>query len=180
MSMKIDRIFYVIGVLIACISCSDRSKTIVPRSETRQENVSSEQRDSIVQASELGIMEEHLYEGLLPSASGPGTEYRLLIRNRQYSGDGTFRLTLNCKGADNIKDKSVTYTGKRFTQRGIPGDDNATVWQCITDDGTRIFNFLRLNENTLMLLNDKFEKPDTQSNYNLIQMDSILSPEMVR
>lgn len=122
-------------------------------------------------ATELGEMQIHSYEGLLPAASCPGIEYSLTIRNRQHSGDGTFMLTLNYKEAENGEDQAFTYTGKRLTLRGIPGDDNATVWQCTTDDGKQTFNFLCEDEKTLTLLNDKFEKPRTELNYSLTKVE---------
>lgn len=122
-------------------------------------------------ATELGEIEVHTYEGLLPAASCPGIEYILTIRNRQHSGNGTFMLALIYKEAEDGKDQTFTYTGKRMTLRGIPEDGNATVWQCISDDGKEIFNFLRENENKLTLLNDKFEKPQTQQNYSLTRTE---------
>ena len=59
--------------------------------------------------------------------------------------------------AENGKDETVTYTGRRFTQRGSADDKDAVVWQLVADDGT-VFNFLVSKEGTsLTLLNDKFE-----------------------
>lgn len=118
-------------------------------------------------ATELGKMQVHSYEGLLPAASCPGIEYKLTIRNREHSGDGTFQLALTYKEAENGEDHTFTYNGKRLTLRGIPGDDNATVWQCVADDSNQVFNFLREDENTLTLLNDKCEKAQTDLNYSL-------------
>lgn len=60
--------------------------------------------------------------------------------------------------------------GKRFTQRGIPGDNDAIVWQLVTDDKKDIFNFLYEDEQTLSLLNDKFEKNSTGLDYTLKQI----------
>lgn len=118
-------------------------------------------------APELGKMQVHSYEGLLPAASCPGIEYKLTIRNREHSGDGTFQLILTYKEAENGEDRTFTYNGKRLTMRGIPGDGNATVWQCISDGNNQVFNFLREDENTLTLLNDKCEKAQTDLNYSL-------------
>lgn len=115
----------------------------------------------------LGKMQVHSYDGLLPAASCPGIEYKLTIRNREHSGDGTFRLTVTYKDAENGEDRIFTYNGRRFTLRGIPGDDNATVWQCVADNDNKIFNFLRVDANTLTLLNDKCEKSQDNLNYNL-------------
>lgn len=118
-------------------------------------------------ATEMGSIQTHSYVGLLPAASCQGIEYKLTIRNREHSGNGTFQLTLTYKEAENGEDRTFTYNGKRFTLRGIPGDDNATVWQCITDDNNNIFNFLRENVNKLTLLNDKCEKAKDNLNYSL-------------
>ena len=73
--------------------------------------------------------------------------------------------------AEDGKDQSFSYTGKRFTQRGIPGDNDATVWQLVTDDKKDIFNFLYEDEQTLTLLNDKFEKSSSGLNYTLKLVD---------
>lgn len=118
-------------------------------------------------AMELGKMQVHSYEGILPGASCPGIEYKLTIRNREHSGNGTFQLTVTYQEAENGEDRTFTYNGKRLTLRGIPGDEDATVWQCITNDNNQVFNFLREDANKLTLLNDKFEKSQSDLNYSL-------------
>lgn len=115
----------------------------------------------------LGRLQVRTYEGLLPCASCPGIRYTLTVRNREYSGDGSFWLLLTYLDAEQGEDRSFVYTGKRFTQRGIPNDNNATVWQLVADDGETIFNFLYEDEKTLIRLNDKFEKSKTNLNYSL-------------
>lgn len=121
-------------------------------------------------AKELGEMQVNTYMGLLPAASCTGIEWKLVLRNRLHSGNGTFHLTLTYKEAENGEDKDFTYTGKLLTLRGIPKDENATVWQCISQDGKDIFNFLRENNDTITLLNDKFEKAETKLNYSLTRV----------
>lgn len=116
---------------------------------------------------ELGKMQVHYYEGVLSAASCQGVEYKLTIRNREHSGNGTFQLNVTYKGAENGEDRTFTYKGRRFTLRGIPGDENATVWQCMADDNNKVFNFLREDANTLILLNDKCEKSQDGLNYSL-------------
>ena len=107
------------------------------------------------------------YEGVLPAADTSGIRYTLTVRNREYSGDGTFVLAMTYLEAENGKDETVTYTGRRFTQRGSADDKDAVVWQLVADDGT-VFNFLLSKEGTsLTLLNDKFEKPQSGLNYTL-------------
>ena len=117
--------------------------------------------------SELGALQNRTYEGLLPAASCPGIRYSLTISSREHSGDGTFTLTMTYLEAENGEDRSYTYTGRRFTLRGMAGDENATVWQLVADSDKGTFNFLREDDTTLTLLNDRLEKPETTLNYSL-------------
>lgn len=110
------------------------------------------------------------YEGILPAASCPGIRYTLTVRNREHSGDGTFSLTLTYLEAENGQDSSFLYTGKRFTQRGTPDDNDATVWQFVTDDGKDTFNFLVESDSALILLNDRFERNDSEQNHTLVRI----------
>ena len=65
------------------------------------------------------------------------------------------------------KDTIFTTTGRRYTHRGDANDINATVWQLKSDNGNEIFNFLYENDSTLILLNENFEKSDSELNYSL-------------
>ena len=85
---------------------------------------------------------------MLPAASGPWIFYFLTLKSKKHSGDGTFSLALTYKEAENGKDKTFTYEGKRFTLRGMAGNENATVWQLITNDQKQTFNFLVENDQT--------------------------------
>ena len=115
----------------------------------------------------LGEIKSYTYEGVLPAASGPGIRYTLTVQHPEYSGDGTFNLTTTYIEAENGKDESYSYTGRLFTQRGIPGDNDATVWQLVADNQNDIFNFLHENDTTLTLLNSEFKKNDSPLNYSL-------------
>lgn len=114
----------------------------------------------------LGQWEELRYEGVLPAADCRGIKYQLSIRHREHSGDGSFLLTLTYLEAENGKDAVFTYTGSRNTQRGIPADKDATVWQLVSEKG-EVFNFLYEDENTLTLLNGDFEKAASGLDYTL-------------
>lgn len=118
----------------------------------------------------LGTLQEHTYEGTLPAASCPGIRYHLTIRNKEHSGDGTFALTLTYLEAENGEDRTFSYTGKRYTQRGTPDDNDATVWQMIADNEQDIFNFLVESDSTLVLLNDRFERNKSDLNYSLVRV----------
>lgn len=112
-------------------------------------------------------MEEH-YTGILPAADCPGIRYDLSIRHRVNSGDGIFLLRQTYLEADRGRDVTFTCMGTRNTQRGIPGDNNATVWQFVPDNDDRVYNFVYdANEQTLTLLCDNFEPIDSKLNYTI-------------
>ena len=117
---------------------------------------------------ELGNWVEEHYTGVLPAADCAGIDYQLYVRHREYSGDGQFLLQLTYMGADNGKDAIYTYMGKRFTLRGIPANNDATVWQLVSDNGENTFNFLYGTDGlTLTLLNNRFETPKSELDYSL-------------
>lgn len=117
---------------------------------------------------DLGSWVEAQYEGMLPAADGPGIRYRLHVRHREHSGDGQFLLQLTYLEAENGLDAVFTYMGKRNTLRGIPDNNDATVWQFVSDNGESIFNFLYgADGQTLTLLNERFEVPESELNYSL-------------
>lgn len=116
------------------------------------------------------IREEQItcrFEGLLPATDGPGILYSLTITHHRHSGDGTFTLTTTYIEAEDGKNAVFSYKGRRYTQRGIHGDNDATVWQCVSDNGEDIFNFLKEDEETLVLLNGNFEKSPSHLDYSL-------------
>lgn len=118
----------------------------------------------------LGALLTRTYEGVLPAASCPGIRYTLTVRHQEHSGDGIFFLTLTYLEAENGEDRSFFYTGKRFTQRGIPTDNNATVWQLVPNNGKERVNFLVESDTTLTLLNNRFERNQSELNYTLVQI----------
>lgn len=61
--------------------------------------------------------------------------------------------------------------GRRYTLRGMAGDENATVWQLVADNGNT-FNFqFEREKNALTLLNNKLERPQTKLNYTLTAVE---------
>ena len=119
---------------------------------------------------DLGNWVEEHYTGVLPAADCPGIRYQLYVRHREHSGDGQFLLQLTYLEADNGKDAIHTYMGKRYTLRGIPNDNDATVWQLVSDNGKSTFNFL-YGKNRLTLLNNNFETPESELDYSLKKID---------
>ena len=116
----------------------------------------------------LGAWQELHYEGVLPAADCPGIRYALTLRHREHSDDGTFQLQMTYLEAEDGKDITFSYTGRRLTLRGTSPDADATVWQLLVDGKEKdTFNFLRDDDQTLTLLNKDFEKNDSQLNYSL-------------
>lgn len=92
-------------------------------------------------------------------ASPDSESIRLTVTSREYSGDGRFRLLVT----DPLTGEENEYEGRRFTQRGIPSDADATVWQLRPDDNDNlIYNFLYSSAtSSLTLLNARYEPTDT-------------------
>lgn len=92
-------------------------------------------------------------------ASPDSESIRLTVTSREYSGDGRFRLLVT----DPLTGEENEYEGRRFTQRGIPSDADATVWQLRPDDNdSLIYNFLYSSAaSALTLLNARYEPTDT-------------------
>lgn len=92
-------------------------------------------------------------------ASTDSESIQLTVTSREYSGDGRFRLLVT----DPLTGEENEYEGRRFTQRGIPSDADATVWQLRPDDNDNlIYNFLYSSAtSSLTLLNTLYEPTDT-------------------
>ncbi len=92
-------------------------------------------------------------------ASPDSESIQLTVTSREYSGDGRFRLLVT----DPLTGEENEYDGRRFTQRGIPSEADATVWQLRPDDNdSLIYNFLYNSAtSSLTLLNARYEPTDT-------------------
>lgn len=110
----------------------------------------------------------NVYKGILPAPAGGNIAYTLTISSLRYSGDGTFALERKFPVSTDSADSSSVLTGNRYTQRGIPGEQDATVWQCISDTDKQIFNFLVQRDSTLILLRDDFTIPASPEKYRLL------------
>lgn len=138
---------------------------------TDKEKVLFEQPRSDADES-LGMWTTSRYEGILPAADGPDIRYQLALRHRQHSGDGSFLLRLTYLEAENGRDVTFVYTGKRLTQRGTPEYPDATVWQLIADQGEDVYNFLQEKDGqSLTLLNRDFKKSQLPLNYTLKKVE---------
>lgn len=119
----------------------------------------------------LGAVQTLTYEGLLPCADCPGIRYDLTIRSREHSGDGTFSLSQTYLEAEDGKDATFITNGKRLALKGMPGNDNATIWQLVSDNGDEVMNFLCENDSTITLIGDDFKKAESELNYSLKLID---------
>ncbi len=135
----------------------------------KAEIVAESATDSLymVNDSTLGEMQTCVYEGVLPATGSKGTKYFLTIRSQENSGDGTYSMTTTYIGTDKGKDKTVDSKGKRLTQRGIPSDKNATVYQLVPEDGSENIFFLAQGDSALVLLSGEMELPESGLNYTI-------------
>ncbi len=142
------------------LRCSDGNWTISQRGKLLYKQQQSDNDNA------LGTWEEEHFEGLLPAADCPGVRWQLYVRHRKHSGDGRFLLRLTYLEAENGKNATYTYIGERSTQRGMPADDNAVVWQLVADRSGKTSNFFYDSQKQeLTLLNQNFEK--LESSYTL-------------
>ncbi len=88
-------------------------------------------------------------------SSGQRISGTLAITSPQYSGDGTFVITYSSPNDA----QPQTITGKRYTQRGTPDNNDATVWQLVGTDGEVICNLLVEQEESVLTLLDHAYKP---------------------
>lgn len=127
----------------------------------------TKQKSPVVQESSVSEDSvKYIYEGILPAADAAGIRYTLTDSAPQNSGDRYICPTTSLF-RNREKDTIFTTTGRRYTHRGDANDINATVWQLKSDNGNEIFNFLYENDSTLILLNENFEKSDSELNYSL-------------
>lgn len=127
-----------------------RNEIRISKSVTVEETV-AESADAIADEDpDLGRMVTRIYEGRCSDK-----HYSLTVESYEHSGDGTFRLEINKTESE---DGPVVYVGKRYTLRGVEGDNDATLWQFVADGG-ETFDFLYDGDaDTLALLGDKCEK----------------------
>lgn len=118
---------------LAClliVSCTGKE-------ESRQETVSQEV-ESPADYSAVTLEEKPHVGGLVSRVfMGMCEENATCILTHfsyEYSGDGIFSFTILRPG-----NKLSVYKGKVYTQKG---SDNATLWQCVTNDQAHVFYFL--------------------------------------
>ena len=108
------------------------------------------------------------YEGVLPAADCPGIRYQLTLKHRAHSGDGYFLLLTTYLEAENGRDATFAYIGRRLTQRGSAQNPDVTVWQLISDTDQSVWNFkVQSHGQTLQLLTQQFEEIPSNLSYEL-------------
>lgn len=112
--------------------------------------------------------EESYYEGVLPAADCPGMKYQLYLRSKGNNGGGRFLMYITYLEAENGKDITYAYMGKRNILHGIPTDKNAVVWQLISDSEPDVYNLLwEKDGQVLTFLSKDLEKIQSELNYSL-------------
>ena len=85
-------------------------------------------QDTATIAADSG-MQVRYYEGTLPTADGTPINYELELKNEEFSGDGSYDLTMIYPKADKGKDKKFRMIGRWGTLRGSAENPDATVYQ---------------------------------------------------
>lgn len=118
-----------------------------------------------------GNWKESYYEGVLPAADCSGMKYQLHLRNKTKSNEGHFLMYITYLEAENGKDVTYTYMGKRNIRHGIPTDKNAVVWQLISDSEPDVYNLLwEKDGQVLTFISKDFKKIQSELNYSLNKM----------
>ena len=116
-------------------------------------------QDTATIAADSG-MQVRYYEGTLPTADGTPINYELELKNEEFSGDGSYDLTM---------------IGRWGTLRGSAENPDATVYQLNFGDTTlEQINFLYYPD-SLVLLNRHQARLKPGPNYALKQVDALSS-----
>ena len=142
-------------ILLPAILCSCAGQAV------KQPQPAHTAPDTLVPGSEA----ERIYAGTIPSASGR-TDYRLTLRNRKHSGDGTYSLIISSPGTKADRETALVMKGKWGTLRGTEDDPDATVYQLNIGDPARYVDFLYLKD-SLIMLNDARQRFRPASDYTL-------------
>ena len=101
--------------------------------------------------------------------------YELELKNEEFSGDGSYDLTMIYPKADKGKDKKFRMIGRWGTLRGSAENPDATVYQLNFGDTTlEQINFLYYPD-SLVLLNRHQARLKPGPNYALKQVDALSS-----
>lgn len=112
--IKTSAIFAATALLLCC--CTSRE-------QTGNINTSIDPAMALPSSDDLGNLDLRIYEGILTD----GSDYTLSVYNYRHSGDGLFSLEI--LSADN---KLTISSGRLYTLRGT---DDASVWECRSNDG---------------------------------------------
>ena len=121
-------------------------------------------QDTATIAADSG-MQVRYYEGTLPTADGTPINYELELKNEEFSGDGSYDLTMIYPKADKGKDKKFRMIGRWGTLRGSAENPDTTLEQ---------INFLYYPD-SLVLLNRHQARLKPGPNYALKQVDALSS-----
>ncbi len=109
------------------------------------------------------------FEGMLPCGDCSGLDTKLvLIRDAEFSGDGTYKLTETYTGKDV---KPLQSEGIWGTLRGTPKDENATVIELNPDKKDQARYFLRVNENEIRQLDNDQNEIEGPMNFTLKRVE---------
>ena len=111
-----------------------------------------------------------IYEGVLPCADCSGLKTELtLIKNARTDAPEIYRLRETYLGKPA---KPLMSTGKWMILRGIPGNDDATIYQLNPDKQQEIRNFLVVNDNQIRQLDRDMKEIESTLNFTLTRRNS--------
>lgn len=118
--MKYCAIYIICFLLTAC-NANENLKEAVPKEESETElDISPDLGELIVRSFEGDVY---------------GTSFCSLVAYKQkHSGDGIFSISIL-----NANNELFTAKGKLYT---LKGENDTTVWECVSNDGKHIFYFL--------------------------------------
>lgn len=112
-----------------------------------------------------------VYEGVLPSADGPGIRYRLSLGHADSKGESAYTLVtthLDAEGAG--KNKEFTSTGKKQVIQKEVDNQKKTAFKLTPDNGEESLYFVVVNDTTLRLVNDSLQEAASGLKYDIIKI----------
>jgi hypothetical protein len=113
-----------------------------------------------------------VYEGLLPCADCSEIRARLEILIDYSNPEPPFILKQACIGANDEDKTSITH-GIYGTLREMYRDNDATVYELNPDKPKETMYFLRVNDDTLKMLNREIKEIKSELNYNLVRTETL-------
>ncbi|GEM_PF-114631 len=115
-----------------------------------------------------GMYSIYGYEGIVPGENGKPVEYLIVIAEQIDSVNGQYQMVTTYIAADNTPVKSTYSKGQKSTQKGVPGNKNATVYTLVPDSGSTVATNLWVeSDTTVIVLDNQLNTPKNKEKYRL-------------